>query len=113
MPESSTAIRAATTEPAPARSVYKLDMSDRTPILITLSEICACAPAAASAVVIASASMLRFIDFMVDASVERKIAKPSDAQILVQLAHVPVELGVRDHVDDAPVLHHVMPIGDG
>ena len=43
MPESSTAILAATTEPAPARSVYRLDMSDSTPILTTLSEICACA----------------------------------------------------------------------
>jgi hypothetical protein len=31
----------------------------------------------------------------------------------VKLAHVPRELGVRDHVDDPPVLHHIVPIGDG
>src|SRR6266404_2405755 len=43
MPESSTAILAATTEPAPARSVYRLDMSVKTPILTTPSETCASA----------------------------------------------------------------------
>src|ERR1051325_821778 len=58
MPESSTAIRAAATEPAPARSVYRLDMSDRTPILMTLSEIWACAAPAANAATIARASRL-------------------------------------------------------
>ena len=38
----------ATTEPAPARSVYRLDMSDSTPTLMTVSETCACTPGAAS-----------------------------------------------------------------
>ncbi len=30
----------------------------------------------------------------------------------MQLLHVRVELRVRDHVDDAAVLHHVVPVGD-
>ncbi len=64
MPESSTAIFAATTEPAPARSVYRLDMSDSTPILTTLSEICACAAPAPSAAAIASPTRLRLNAFM-------------------------------------------------
>src|SRR5438128_6914276 len=55
-PKSSTAIRAATMEPAPARSVYKLDMSDRTPIFTTPSEICAVAVAADSAAARVTAS---------------------------------------------------------
>src|SRR4029450_9961628 len=64
IPESSTAIRAATTEPAPARSVYRLDMSERTPILITLSEICACAAPAPSAAATASPTRVRLNAFM-------------------------------------------------
>ena len=31
----------------------------------------------------------------------------------MQLVHVPIELGIRDHVDDPAVLHHVVPIRDG
>ena len=42
-PKSSTAMRAASTEPGPARSAYVPDWSFITPILITPSEICACA----------------------------------------------------------------------
>src|SRR6185295_450562 len=64
IPESSTAILAAATEPAPARSVYRLDMSDSTPILTTLSEICACAVAAPSDAATATAIRLRFIAFI-------------------------------------------------
>src|SRR5688572_18480318 len=64
MPESSTAMRAATTDPAPARSVYRLDMSESTPILTTLSEICACAAPAPSVAATATAIRLRFVAFM-------------------------------------------------
>src|SRR5882672_3642196 len=39
-PKSSIAMRAATAEPPPPISEYRLDMSDRTPILTTPSEIC-------------------------------------------------------------------------
>jgi hypothetical protein len=55
---------AATIDPAPARSVYRLDMSDSTPILTTLSEICACAAPAASAPAIARLIAVRFNAFM-------------------------------------------------
>ena len=49
-PKSSTAIFAATTEPGPAMSAYRPDMSFMTPILMTPSEICAwAAPDTASA----------------------------------------------------------------
>src|SRR6266704_2852436 len=57
-PKSSTAMRAAATDPGPVISEYTLDMSFNTPILTTPSEICACAPEAAKASD-AAASMLR------------------------------------------------------
>src|SRR5579863_2481498 len=37
----------------------------------------------------------------------------SYAKIMTQLVHVGLELRVGNHVDDAPALHHVMPIGHG
>src|SRR5712691_9549098 len=40
--KSSTAIRAAATDPEPVISEYRLDISVRTPILTTPSDICAC-----------------------------------------------------------------------
>src|SRR6185295_4961208 len=115
MPESSTAIRAAATEPAPAKSVYRLDMSDRTPILIMLSEICACAAPAANAPAIARASRLRlnaFIRFPL-LELRRQKACGSDAKVLVQLRHFRIKLGIGNHVDNTSVLHHVVTIGDG
>src|SRR2546423_12942586 len=39
--------------------------------------------------------------------------KVSDAEVLVQLRHVGLELGVGDHVDHAPVFHDVVPVRDG
>src|SRR5262249_52374877 len=48
-PKSSTAIWAATSEPVPVASDAGPDMSVRTPILTTLSEIWACAPSKAMA----------------------------------------------------------------
>ena len=65
MPESSTAIFAATTEPAPAKSVYRLDMSDSTPILITPSETCACAVPSDSAAATAMPIIVRLNAFIV------------------------------------------------
>src|SRR6267142_5471327 len=58
-PKSSIAMRAATAEPPPPMSEYRLDMSDKTPILTTPSEICAWASDAARASD-AAANMLRF-----------------------------------------------------
>src|SRR6185503_6048661 len=83
-------------------------MSESTPILITLSEICACAAPAVSAPATASASRLRWSTFMVFLLVEGV----SDAEVLVELRHVGVELGVRNEVDDATVLHYVMAVRD-
>src|SRR5579864_4905071 len=112
MPESWTAIFAATIEPAPARSVYRLDMSDSTPILISFPVICACAVPTTNAPAIASASTLRFIAF-IDTPPLGKRSLSLHPQVLVQLAHVPVELRIRNHIDDPAMLHHVMPVGDG
>src|SRR5712691_2943274 len=60
-PKSSTAMRAAATDPGPVISEYTLDMSFSTPILTTPSEICACArevaKAAASAIDAAPSGM--------------------------------------------------------
>ncbi len=64
MPESSTAILAAATEPAPARSVYRLDISVKTPILTTPSETCACATPAAQVAATARPTRLRLNAFM-------------------------------------------------
>src|SRR5574338_548966 len=111
MPESSTAIFAARTEPAPARSVYKLDMSDSTPILIMLSEICACAPPKDSAAATAAATMvIRFV--FIDPPL-KVLRFRLHAEIFVQLVHVGVEFGVGNHVGHAPMLDHVVPVRDG
>ena len=37
----------------------------------------------------------------------------SHAEIVVQLVHVLRKILVADHVDDAPVLDHVMAVGEG
>src|SRR5215470_5963521 len=61
-PKSSTAILAATVEPGPPMSAYRLDMSLITPIFTTPSETCACAAAhQAQAAATSSEIKLRFI----------------------------------------------------
>src|SRR6185312_11878684 len=59
--QSSTAIFAATTEPGPPMSAYRLDMSLNTPILMVFPEICACADPTPSARAAAAASILSLI----------------------------------------------------
>src|SRR5215472_4668146 len=108
MPESSTAIFAATTDPAPARSVYRLDMSESTP---TLTGVCACAAptttASARAITLPTNAFILFLQFW-------SITPGAlHAQILVQLLHVGFQRGVGDHVHDPPALHDVVPVGDG
>src|SRR5213594_2649046 len=119
------AIFAATTEPGPARSAYVPDWSFMMPILITPSEISAWTGAAAASS--AAARTRTRVAVMVETpfiSSPRtagpqprdvlRLALPSlDSEILVQLAHVGVELGVGDRVDDAAVLHDVVAVGDG
>src|SRR5512146_1484430 len=114
MPESSTAIRAASTEPAPARSVYRLDMSESTPILITLPEICACAPPAKHAAPSAAASNPCRIAFMLPPCkwTMRLSPESSHAEVFVQLRHSRLDLGVGNHVDHAASLHDVVAVGD-
>src|SRR5581483_7553584 len=85
-------------------------MSDKTPILITLSEICACAPPAPKAAASATASAACFIVFMRSSLSDWDYI--SNAEILVQLGHVPIELGIGDHVGHAAVVHQVMTVGD-
>src|SRR5271169_567579 len=100
-------------------------MSDSTPILITPSEICACAAPAPSAAATARPPM-HLPRFMLPPSLlgnaclaARPCQNPppgavvSDAEILVQLADVGVEQCVGNHVDDPPVFHDVVPVGDG
>src|SRR5262245_22388675 len=104
-PESSTAIRAASTEPAPERSEYRLDMSVSTPIFTTPSDTCACAPVARSAATTAAAAFLSNITLLL------RFDCNSYAEILVHLAHVPFELGIGNHVHHPAVLHDVVAVG--
>src|SRR5260221_3426067 len=73
---------------------------------MTPSEICACA---APAMVIATAAASTALRNAIAASWLRK----SDAQIGVNLAHACFERGVRDHVDDAPMLDYVVAVRHG
>src|ERR1700754_3306499 len=102
-PESSTAICAASVEPAPPRSEYRPELSVSTPILIVLS--CAKAPVAAateSAVPRKSAESCCFIVTPFDDCVSI-----SHAEIAVELVHVGPELGIGKAVDHLAVLDDV------
>src|SRR5450631_3418947 len=102
-------------------------MSVSMPILMTLSEIWASAmPAPApSAAATARPSRVRLKIFMLSPrydskrasrhanSKNRQLARASHAQVVVQLRHVGIELRVGDHVDHAPIFHHIVPVGDG
>src|SRR5690349_8588985 len=91
-------------------------MSLRTPILMVLLEICACAAPAENALAIASASNVHFVNF-----IERLLKKTatatrlydSHAEVLVKLRHFRIKLRIADHVDDTPMFHHVMSIRNG
>src|SRR5919197_2782481 len=77
------------------------------PILITPSEISAWTGTAAAR---SAAARTRT---RVTVIIEAPFINVLDSEILVQLAHVGVELGVGDRIDDAAVLHDVVPVGDG
>src|SRR5512134_1640257 len=104
-PKSSTARRAATTEPGPVRSAYRPDMSFRTPILMMPSETWAWAVPASAAT--AAAINVR-CNFMVP-PVEKALR--SYAEIRVQLWHRRLEPGIGNHVHHAPVFHDVVAVG--
>src|SRR6266852_852105 len=80
-PKSSIAMRAATADPDPVMSAYRLDMSVNTPIFTTPSEICACASEAANASS-AAADMLCLEDMVAPllfglVGIERQATRPS------------------------------------
>src|SRR6185503_7999612 len=98
-------------------------MSDSTPILISLPLNCAFAVPMPNAPATASASSFLLIAFIITPPRKTEVGSETtfpvktvvgsetlNTQILVQLVHVPVELGVGNHVDDASMLHHVVPI---
>src|SRR5215468_425644 len=96
-------------------------MSDRTPILITLFETCACAAPAPSAAAIASETRVRCIAFILlppkfrrpDAARRRdSLSVRSDAEIVVELGHVGVKVRIGDHVDHATMVHYVVAVRD-
>src|SRR4030095_6045974 len=92
----------------PARSAYVPDWSFITPILITPSEICACAPAAKAKAATTHRLILR--DIAVAPIQALKYAPRLDAEVLVQLIHARFECGVGDHVHHAPILHYVVTV---
>src|SRR5688572_21434601 len=106
-PKSSTARRAAATEPGPVRSACGPDMSFTTPILTTPSETCACALPAASANT-APASTFLFIFI----AIPPLKGSYSDSQILVQQIHSSLQLRRGEGHRNLSVLHHVVPVGE-
>src|SRR5580765_100523 len=78
---------------------------------MTPSEICASAAPAARRT--AKAVITLRENVMGGAPFEPVESGRSDSEVAVQLVHVTVELVVGDHVDDLPVLHHVVPVGHG
>src|SRR5262249_42050978 len=91
-------------------------MSFITPILIVPSVYCACAPLHPTAT--ASAARLINRDIWVSPpvlmiSVQSIPWRRSDAEIVVQLLQVGVELGIGEAVDDAAMFHHVVAVRNG
>src|SRR6266571_2417402 len=86
-------------------------MSFITPILMTPSLICACAPPHASRPATAARPKRRF---MGSSSLGwcRGPARELYAEILVKLFHVGVQLVIGEAVDDAAMLHDVVAVGD-
>src|SRR5690606_37900842 len=109
-PKSSTAMRAASTEPGPPMSAYRPDMSFITPSLITPSEICACAAPLDNSVAAAVASSCFVIVFISSSPSGCQRGKTHDgvdlnAEVLIQHAHLAVEFGGGEALDDAAVFH--------
>src|SRR5665213_1596030 len=109
MPESSTAISAATIEPCPPRSAYNPERSVSTPILAVLSWAIA-PPLAANSSEAPSTSAE--ILFLISFSSCDFFSLFSDAEIGVKLVHVGLQFGVGETVDDLAVLDDVEAIRD-
>src|SRR5665213_160335 len=87
-------------------------MSARTPILIVSLVICAWAPAVSKSAAAKPASAVYFL------IVSSPLFNPnprseSHSEIFAQPVGVPADIGIVYHVDDPPVLHDVVPVGDG
>src|SRR3954471_3049991 len=88
-------------------------MSDRTPILMTPSDTCAFATIGALIAAKArpsAALSLPTADILISFA---SCGFESDSEILVDPAHVGLQLGPGDHVNDPPVLDDVVPVGHG
>src|SRR4051812_42798510 len=86
-------------------------MSVSTPILMTLSDICACAPVMDSAAATAAATIVSCFVFMLPPVMGTALSL--HAEIVMQLVHVRIELGIGNHVGDAAVLDDVMTVRHG
>src|SRR5208282_814965 len=78
----------------------------------SLTATCAWAVPAANRTAAAASRMLRFMLTPIIPKVPSAPLASLNAEILVQLLHVPLELAVRNHVDDAAVLHEIVPVGN-
>src|SRR6187397_2813060 len=105
--KSSIAIFVASTEPWPPRSAYRLDWSFSTPIFTTLPEICAWAPPAASARPAAAASV-----FSLNVIANAPLFVGLHTQVFVEHAGLGLQLRRGKRFRDAPVLHHVVTVGE-
>src|SRR5262245_17282203 len=106
--KSAAAILAASTDPGPVASAYKLDISVSTPILTLI-----CCPKAlrqASTTARAAKLTIRFI-FV---SAFRPCGPFClDTEIVVQLVDICVQFGIGELVDDTPMFHHVVAVRNG
>src|SRR5436853_7164923 len=104
-PKSSTAMRAATTEPWPPLSEYVPDISVKTPILMAPSVYCAFAAPHMSAAPKTTQPILRF---MKHSPRSVRGAASLNAQIIVELLEICVELGIQEMINDPAVIHHIV-----
>src|SRR5579872_763277 len=110
--KSCTAILAATTEPGPLMSAYRLDMSFSTPSF-TVIGFCACAAVPSSRASENAKLPTRRIKTSLSVGLFRPSPKCiSDSQIFVQLSHIGLQRGGREMVHDAAMFHHIVTIGN-
>src|SRR5262245_36023157 len=108
--KSSTARRAATTEPGPVRSAYSPDMSFITPILMVPSVYCACAVPDASTPARMTRAKRRFIGQFLRCCSCRLPTRHSDPKIVVELCQVRVQFGIGALIDHLAVFHDIVTI---
>src|SRR6185437_5530204 len=110
IPESSTAISAATIEPSPPRSAYNPERSVSTPILAILSS--AHAPLAAQIASAVPSSSAVILVFIIPPCIPHW-GCCLNAEIGVKFLHVGLQLGVGKTVHDLAVLDDIEPVRNG